>query len=977
MRCHRRSWIVAGVLSCLPLAASPLRAQGGNAPPATSAVARRDPPAGAVALTIEGGGSLGAYEAGMSWALVEALRQRRQLDETAPIAGGNARREASPLVRLPRLDLVTSAGASAGSINALLASISWCSAAPATVPESSSFWKAWMPTGVSQLIPAPRTPDWSERGIFTPSHLRTEVLPDVRKAWSSGGFVPGCRVAFGATITKASADSVLVAKSLYARNQRFAAAAVVGAPDVRTAATIGPSFTQPTLGAQSFGPTGYLLALPDSGGRIAPFDIEQLITASSAYPLAFAPAPLRFCRTSSGIAPNGRPSCTHPDSADFLDGAIFDNGPLALAYDLAHATEPMRTRTGLYLLYLTPDRRRGSVDSRRDMFLARAAGEPVNGGEAPPSGLDAGLALIGNFIPAARQYELQLAARTLPQSTSVEEQLAQKEAALMASGENVRRMAAHADSEHAAHLRAAQANDSAWARVLADEATQRRQAQYVSAICRMRPAECGSATAIDSLIATGGVDSIPPASVPPRIDVQEPTPPQRATADSVRPEEFAHTFFVSTRWHPLAGEWLSGIGAFLGEPLREYDFYVGIYDAFSIMARDAICGSDSATDACTARTLRQMIDDPPVVLSRRARMALDALYRGEYPASRLDSTSRGGRASSSSVTPASPHDSLVIAVIDAMQARMTETGEGPRGCRTGSFIQRAACVEGIDAFFAALRSNGSAMRAIKGSIDACDEGGSDDVCFADRDFLRVVRNPGRELNRISELALHRLDETTPAGGHTKPLLILASATYYSTNEATRSGWDFGSTSLPSSLYAAACDSLDYGNPALRHLRRCAQGALRFYPSSVGIPLFPSSAQYAEWTMRYNWPGTFAAGVVTRLMTSNGRRLTGEASPRMIEAPGFRLERKMGNLLVPTVGLDAAYWFDTNHSLFHQPGVNRAAYGVTATILASKLRFAVTRVPDGYRTQGARPLLWTAGIGDVNGMIYWLWRLTTE
>src|SRR5690242_7661745 len=138
MRCHRRSWIVAGVLSCLPLAASPLRAQGGNAPPATSAVARRDPPAGAVALTIEGGGSLGAYEAGMSWALVEALRQRRHLDETAPIAGGIARREASPLVRLPRLDLVTSAGASAGSINALLASISWCSAAPATVPESSS-----------------------------------------------------------------------------------------------------------------------------------------------------------------------------------------------------------------------------------------------------------------------------------------------------------------------------------------------------------------------------------------------------------------------------------------------------------------------------------------------------------------------------------------------------------------------------------------------------------------------------------------------------------------------------------------------------------------------------------------------------------------------------------------------------------------------------------------------------------------------
>jgi len=492
----------------------------------------------------------------------------------------------------------------------------------------------------------------------------------------------------------------------------------------------------------------------------------------------------------------------------------------------------------------------------------------------------------------------------------------------------------------------------------------------------MRPPECGVPSAVDSLIARAGVDSIPATVLPSATNVQEPVAPQRAVPDSVSSGDFSHTFFVSTRWHPLAGEWLSGIGAFLGEPLREYDFYVGVYDALALMVRDAICASDAIGNSCVAQTLHRLVDDPPFVASPRARMALHALYRAEYPSARDDSSARR-EMESSAIAPVTQHDSLLVAVINAMQERMREN-EGPgRVCRRGSFIQGAACRQGIDAFFAALRGDAPAMRAIKSSAAACDYGARDDSCFADREFLRVVRNPGQELNRISELALQRLDEVTPVGGPTKPLLILASATYYSTNEVARSGWDFGSTSLPSSLYAAACDSLSFNNPTLRHLRRCSQAALRIYPSSVGIPLFPASAQYAEWTVRYNWPGTYSAGVVTRLMTSNGRGLAGESSPRMIEAPGVRFERKLGTLLVPTVGLDAAYWLDSNHSLFHQPGANRAAYGATVTILASKLRFAVTRVPDSYRGNGSRSLLWTAGIGDVNGMVYWLWRLTTE
>src|SRR6266849_3979604 len=63
------------------------------------------------ALTITGGVSLGAYEAGLNWALVSFIKRASAL--------GSER-------DLPRPRLVALAGASAGSINALLAAAVWC-----------------------------------------------------------------------------------------------------------------------------------------------------------------------------------------------------------------------------------------------------------------------------------------------------------------------------------------------------------------------------------------------------------------------------------------------------------------------------------------------------------------------------------------------------------------------------------------------------------------------------------------------------------------------------------------------------------------------------------------------------------------------------------------------------------------------------------------------------------------------------------
>ena len=993
----RRPWLVAAAMMIAAASPSTSAAQAasdssGSPSPTRATRGRTSPSSGAVALTLEGGGSLGSYEAGLSWAIVEAFRQRRAMDGTGTKGPAAVPRS---VTRLPRLDMIASAGASAGSINALLASVAWCSDAPPQPAESSAFWKAWISTGLSELRPEPRSPGWAERAVFSRVHFRDFVLPEIHRAWSTGGSVPDCQVTFGATVTKFETDSVEVANALYARNQRFASAAVVRPP---ARAGEQPRFTQPVLGAQSFGPTDYVVRLPDRNGEVDASDIERLVIASSAYPLAFEPFGLRSCRGRASSTSGA--SCTAYDSTAFLDGGVFDNGPLALAYDLAHATEPRRAQQGLYLLYVTPDRRRFAGDPRRDMHLFReragdAAAQKL-GITRRPEGVDAGLTIISNFVPAAREYELQLAARMLPQTTQLEQQLSKRDAAMAIAQENERRMKALADSEHAAHARVETETDSTWKALLAGEVGERRLAQRAAAFCRVTPAECGSPTMIDSVIAQFGVDSTPPPPVWPILPVKEPTVAPATPRDSVPDASFEHLFFVSTRWHPLAGEWLSHFGAFLGQPLREYDYWVGAYDGLTLIARDAICGVaapgavesprvSSRDSSCAVNALRAMIDDPPIALSESGRMALNALFRAEHPegvslASRDDGTRDREPRRSREVVATTEHDVVLLAVIDAMNARMLDDSRELSSCKSGSFVERSACKQGIEAFFHDLRENKQAMEALERSAANCDKARPlTDGCFADETFVRIVKHPGAELDKITEFVLHRLDETTPIDGSTKAFVLIANAAYYSTNESQRSGIDYGSTSLPSSLYSASCDSFSVASPTLRHLRSCSQKALRFYPSSVGLPLFPSSAQYAEWTVRYNWAGGWAVGAVARLMTSNGRRLDNtQKSPRMIEVPGIRAEYKTGNILVPTIGIETGYWMDSAHRPFGQPAAARASYGATVTALASKLRFSVTRIPDGYRAdRSSQKWLWTGGIGDVNGMVYWLWRLTTE
>ena len=90
-------------------------------------------------LTISGGISLGVYEAGLNWVIIEQLR--------------NGRLSGDKMVRLLAIT-----GASAGAINTLIAALRYCEvkSSPSTV-EDNLFNKTWRTIGVEGLLPNKET----------------------------------------------------------------------------------------------------------------------------------------------------------------------------------------------------------------------------------------------------------------------------------------------------------------------------------------------------------------------------------------------------------------------------------------------------------------------------------------------------------------------------------------------------------------------------------------------------------------------------------------------------------------------------------------------------------------------------------------------------------------------------------------------------------------------------------------------------
>lgn len=259
-----------------------------------------------LSLTVSGGVSLGSYEAGYLYYLMLASKLNPQL-----------------------LDPRVFTGASAGSVNALLALMASCSK-PRFQADDNIFFNTWIPVGAEGLFERTRTTPIS---VFNSEPLAKSVEL-LRTEWNKG-LDPGCDVVLGVTTTRVTAQAI----DLVGGRVRLPRAEAKFSMRVRGR---GPGVApEMTNYVNPLDPVGRPLLPADEQGLIGFDALSSTLLASTAFPLAFAPQPVSYCTTSGRLLPTENPNlpprCTASQAVTslFYDGGIFDNQPLRLAVQMA------------------------------------------------------------------------------------------------------------------------------------------------------------------------------------------------------------------------------------------------------------------------------------------------------------------------------------------------------------------------------------------------------------------------------------------------------------------------------------------------------------------------------------------------------------------------------------------------------------------------------------------------------------------
>lgn len=276
-----------------PAAATPPAAP---APPAAAAAPAPLP----VSMTIAGGVSLGAYEAGLAYYALESLRANPGLSE---------------------LKLVT--GASAGSVNGFISLLQSCGEA-APDPRQSLFWNSWLPLGFEKLTAKEGT---GPTAAFSRAAFQAP-LDLIQAAWKAG-LRADCDVVYGLSVTR------LEPRMVSLKGERLQLPRVEEHFIVRVQGR-GKGKAPRLTNYADPNWEGEQALLPEAKDGEVPFEaLMDAIFASTAFPGAFPPQPVRHCVVRGG----GKtwPGCPEAEVRTdlFVDGGVFDNTPIRLASERA------------------------------------------------------------------------------------------------------------------------------------------------------------------------------------------------------------------------------------------------------------------------------------------------------------------------------------------------------------------------------------------------------------------------------------------------------------------------------------------------------------------------------------------------------------------------------------------------------------------------------------------------------------------
>lgn len=262
-------------------------------------------------LVMSGGVSLGAYQSGYNWALVNMLK----------------REKATSTVVDPQLRSIT--GTSAGSINALLTAIYWCQ--EDSVPlrnsvEDNLFYETWVNLSIEDLTVLDKDPS-NKSALLTQDGLRKKGVKIIEHL-KQPIFKKNCEVPLGMAVTKAT-PIVETVSNIEIKNQNFS-----------VPLTFREKNGQGIVENRSMPPsTTFYISIP--GIEKDRNKLINLLLASGAFPAVFQQVKLDYRYKGKDY------------SHYFVDGGLYDNVPLDLAIALDKSAE--------YFFFMDPSKMRKEI----------------------------------------------------------------------------------------------------------------------------------------------------------------------------------------------------------------------------------------------------------------------------------------------------------------------------------------------------------------------------------------------------------------------------------------------------------------------------------------------------------------------------------------------------------------------------------------------------------------------------------------
>ncbi len=610
-------------------------------------------PARRFALAISGGASLGAYEAGINWGGLTLLQQY-------PLQHSTGDGQLRPFAA------ASFAGASAGSINALMSAMTWCvrPEAKGGFPnriDDNLFRNLWFLPDINTLLP-PRanSPSYRADDALLSRDSLLQAAQGLRERWNAPVFRAGCRAPLGVTVTRVHPENLRV-EGVDVQNQRFYF------PFELRARADG-------RGQFAFDPADYpnlvdlaMILLPRDAKTAAPVINEErmmeAVLTSAAFPIGFGRKRLQYCRlkpTATATERSAEPSASPAETpglrcppnyelaeAEFADGGLFDNLPIGLARNLSfHDRRATGNPLPTLYIYLEPDRTRYETPTP-------VLGSACTSANPPPAcrQLDYSLTsesrLLLGALGTARKYELYRELTSVNWTLNLPILSFTLADRLEESGSRIGCLEALPFFDRALACPEALRES---ARLL-ELAYGRLSIPLTSPYSEAKLSAAGIASACEHgvsgrVVRNASVCKLDAVRLRARLGESLVTIMQQArwTRDPLMQRIVAarssmlhdRNLRVTSRGAPLTGSLLSSFGAFLDLKFREYDYYVGVYDAVVVMG-DAMCQSQFSAGS-QQRALRNCIESSSrefysllgVDRDPRARYLFARLARAEF-----------------------------------------------------------------------------------------------------------------------------------------------------------------------------------------------------------------------------------------------------------------------------------------------------------------------------------------------------------